>query len=437
MQKSARTAALVHRTTSVWLALGCALTLTVMTTSQLVAVPRLLTTTLIMGGTLQPTPSQKFIDMAVNDFIAPTVDPGLAPFDASALTYPASAWIVSGPGAPTINESVDIGVANLDSALQAQPAGQPIVAFGYSQSTVVTMKEKVALEERKARGEAVPNVVFVGIGVGNRPNGGITTRLQGVTIPFFDFTFNGPEPTDPEFGFTTVDIAREYDGLADFPLYPVNLLADANALLGVLFVHAAYNEVSLDPNSPKYVPGTDIQHKGDTTFYTIPTADLPLFDPLRVIGVPESLIDIVEPATKVIVDSAYDRTIPYGDPTPLKLVPKVDPVKFTSDLVQAVGTGIDNAVHAFGGKKDATKDTADTDAISDAAKSTSRETTTATASTASSATSKKSRHRDEPAADADTATSTPTAHAHAHATATDDPSAATDKTATPKTRTGP
>jgi hypothetical protein len=347
--------------TIAWVAVGCIAALLFECTSATAS--RLLTEALIMGGTLQPTPNQQFIDMAINDFITPTLDPGLAPFHGSALTYPASAWIVSGPGAPTINQSVDIGVANLDAALAQQPAGQPIVAFGFSQSTVVTMKEKIALEARKARGEDVPNVTFVGIGVGNRPNGGIAKRLEGITIPFFDFTFNGAEPTDPEFGFTTIDIVREYDGLADFPLYPINLLADANALLGVLFVHAAYNEVSLDPASPQYVPGTDIQHKGDTTFYTIPTADLPLFDPLRVVGVPESIIDVFEPATKVIVDSAYDRTIPYGDPTPLKVVPKVDPVKFTSDLVGAVGTGVNNALQVFTPQKKRKAETDGDDAV--------------------------------------------------------------------------
>ena len=190
-------------------------------------------------------------------------------------------------------------------------------------------------------------MTFVGIGVGNRPHGGIATYLQGVTIPIVDFSFNGPAPTDPTHGFTTVDIAREYDGLADFPQYPINLLADLNALLGVIFVHARYDQVSLDPNSPKYVPGTISQKYGDTTYYQIPTPNLPLFDLARIVGVPEKLIDVVEPFVKVLVDTGYDRTIPFGEPTTLGLIPRVDPGKLATDLLAAAGTGAANALRLF------------------------------------------------------------------------------------------
>ena len=326
-------------------AFGCTVGLAV--TSTIPSAPTLLANALVMGGTFTPTPDQAQVDRDIADFINPTVNPNLLPIQGSTVTYPASAGIASGLDAPTINQSVAIGVGNLDSALASQELahpGRPIVVFGYSQSTVVSMIEKANLEDRKARGEAVPDVTFVGIGVGNRPNGGIANRLKGLTIPVFDFTFNGPAPTDPEFGFTTIDIAREYDGLADFPLYPVNLLADLNAVLGVVFVHARYDEVSLDPHSPKYAPGTVKQQYGDTTYYQIPTADLPLFDVARLVGVPEALIDVVEPVTKVIVDAGYDRSIPFGEPTPLRLVPALDPVKLTADLVAAVGTGVGNAL---------------------------------------------------------------------------------------------
>lgn len=333
-------------------ALGCIAALLAMPTAS--TETTLLTKALIMGGTFQPTPSQTFADMAINDYINPTVNPDVLPGDARVVMYPASGGIIGGPGAPTINESVAIGVDKIDEAIAAYP-GERIVVFGYSQSTVVSMIEKTRLEERKARGEAVPDVTFVGIGVGNRPHGGITTRLNGLTIPIFDFSFNGPAPTDPEFGFTTVDISREYDGLADFPLYPANFFSDANAILGVVFVHALYNEVSLDPNSPKYVPGTTSEQFGDTTYYQIPTPDLPLFDPARLLGVPESLIDIVEPAAKVVVDAGYDRTIPFGKPTPLRLMPKVDPVKLTSDLATAVGAGVDNALRVLSPHKNTKK----------------------------------------------------------------------------------
>jgi hypothetical protein len=194
----------------------------------------------------------------------------------------------------------------------------------------------------------VPPVTFVGIGVGNRPNGGIASRLDGLVIPFFDFTFNGAAPTDT--GFRSIDIARQYDGLADTPQFVTNPVALANAVLGVLFTHAFYGEeVSLDPSSPKYVQGTVEQQRGNTTYYWIPTADLPLFDPLRLLGVPEGVLDIAEPFVKTLVEAGYDRSVPFGQPTPAQLIPVIDPVTFGLQLTGAVLEGADNAAKLVGG----------------------------------------------------------------------------------------
>ena len=69
----------------------------------------------------------------------------------------------------------------------------------------------------------------------NLPNGGLVARFPGLYIPILDWSFNGPEPTDTQFD--TVVITRQYDFFADFPLYPLNLVADLNAVLGVFYVH--------------------------------------------------------------------------------------------------------------------------------------------------------------------------------------------------------
>ena len=222
------------------------------------------------------------------------------------------------------------------------------MVFGYSQSAVITTEEKRALAAKKAAGQPIPPVTFVGIGVGNRPNGGIAERLKGLVIPFFDFTFDGAAPTDT--GISSVDIARQYDGLADTPEFLSNPIADANAVLGVLFSHALYGEeVSLNPDSPKYVPGTVKQTKGDTTYYWIPTPDLPLLDPLRLIGVPEKVIDVFEPFVTELVEAGYDRSVPFGDPTPAQLIPVIDPVTLTLRLAGAALEGINNAAKLVGG----------------------------------------------------------------------------------------
>jgi hypothetical protein len=68
-----------------------------------------------------------------------------------------------------------------------------------------------------------------------------------------------------------------------------------------------------------------------------------LFGPLRTLGVPEPVIDVFEPFFRVIVEQGYDRSIPAWQPTPARLIPKFEPAKLATDLVDAVGEGIDNA----------------------------------------------------------------------------------------------
>ena len=89
----------------------------------------------------------------------------------------------------------------------------------------------------------------------NLPNGGLHARFPGLYLPIIDWSFNGPAPTDTQFH--TVEINRQYDFVADFPLYPLNLIADVNAFLGVIYVHMYGFDVSLpaDPTKSPYVPG--------------------------------------------------------------------------------------------------------------------------------------------------------------------------------------
>ena len=73
-----------------------------------------------------------------------------------------------------------------------------------------------------------------------------------------------------------------------------------------------------------------------------------MFAPLRSLGVPESLIDVVEPFFKVIVDLGYDRSIKPWEPTPARLIPPLNPATVAADLVNAIGEGINNAAALIG-----------------------------------------------------------------------------------------
>ena len=63
---------------------------------------------------------------------------------------------------------------------------------------------------------------------------------------------------------------------------------------------------------------------------------------------PESLLNIVQPALRVIVEAGYDRSIPFGDPTPAELFPTIDPATFTLEFTNAVVQGANNAFELFG-----------------------------------------------------------------------------------------
>ena len=113
-------------------------------------------------------------------------------------------------------------------------------------------------------------------------------------------------------------------------MYPLNLVADLNAVLGLFYVHTYGRSTSAWLDNATTTPVVS-QH-GDTTYYFFESQDLPLFGPLRTLGVPEPVIDVVEPFFRVIVEQGYDRSIPAWEPTPARLIPKFNPAKVAGEL---------------------------------------------------------------------------------------------------------
>jgi hypothetical protein len=330
-------------------------------------------TALIMGGTTVPTPDEFWIESVMNQFIAPT-HPGQT-IEPVAVTTPEETWpitgiarllelafgdpSIAGPGGPawpdepwwklsglfdlTLDQSIQAGVTDLEQAMAAH-GNDPLVIYGYSQGAVVANVEKKRLAEQYPAGTKAPDINFVLGADENLPNGGLLARFAGLYIPILGWTFNGSAATDTQF--KTVEINQQYDGFADFPLYPLNFISTLNAVLGILYLHTNPFDVSL-PADPSTSPAYQGTH-GDTSYYFFGTEDLPLFAPLRTLGVPESLIDVFEPFFRVIVELGYDRSIPPWEPTPARLIPPLNPVTVTTDLVAAIGEGINNAAALVG-----------------------------------------------------------------------------------------
>jgi PE-PPE domain len=330
-------------------------------------------TALILCGTTCPTPDGFVIESVKNQFIAPT-HPG-QDFDYVAVTTPEEFWPISGvfrllglalgppglfgldgpawPDEPlwklsglfdrTGDQSLRAGVADLEAAMAAH-GNDDLVIFGVSQGAGVVNEEKRKLAEQYPAGSTAPDIDFVLAGDPNLPNGGLASRFAGLYIPILDLSFNGPAPTDTQF--KTVEINRQYDGFSDLPLYPLNGISLLNALLGIVYTHLYILDVSL-PADPTKSPAYQGKH-GDTSYYFFENPDLPLFGPLRTLGVPEPVIDVVEPFFRVLVELGYDRSIPQWEPTPARLIPPLNPGKVAGDLVDAIGEGINNAAALVG-----------------------------------------------------------------------------------------
>ena len=315
--------------------LSLASTVVLASVQTMTALVALTATALIMGGTGHPlsTPqdSAEFVNGytadANTDYIVLTGFCGEGACTPTAVSTPEQFMPVS--GAMPFDQSVGQGVVNLNQAINAQPAGESLVVFGYSQSARIASIQKGNLA---AAGSTLP-VSFVLIGNPNRPNGGILERFEGLQIPLAGITFDGATPTDTTF--KTVDVTRQYDGWSDFPNNPLNPFATANAIAGIQYLHSDYQSVGL---GDALYQGS----YGDTDYYMIPSQRLPLLMPLDQAGVPSPLVTMLDAPTRVLVEAGYDRTVSPGAPTQASILYFPNPVQTGMNFIIAIPTGVDD-----------------------------------------------------------------------------------------------
>ena len=302
---------------------------------------------LIMNGTFEPRVTPEWIGHVISEVVTPTLGAG---YLGAAMDTPEEFWPASGLFSLSFDNSIETGFALLDAQirqnLQESPH-TPLAVFGLSQSAVIASVEKRTLATQYVDGVNVPPVSIVMTGNPYRPNGGILSRLPilaRILTPWTEMT-----ATQTDTMFTTHDIAHQYDLWADFPAYPLNLLADINAIFGLMnhwylpqssvrLIDKLLPTISLDPASPDYNPDMVISTYGDTTYYTIPSEHLPMLMPLRWIGL-GPLTDIVEPALRVLVELGYDRTASPGQVVRAGVLPKINPGKLAADFGAALAEG--------------------------------------------------------------------------------------------------
>ncbi len=211
--------------------------------------------------------------------------------------------IFSGVKSLPLDTSVAQGTVMLhDYIMQNLAAGNTVAVSGYSQSTEIAGNVMAELQQE---GVAADAVKFVLTGDVQNPDGGVFERFN-LTIPAFQTTFAGYTP--PDTPYETAIYSLEYDGFADFPKYPLNILADLNAELGEIFVHPLYSELTADQVNNAIQVGTTAGYDGVTSYYMIPHDELPLLAPLQLLPVVgQPLVDLLNPVLTQLVNLGYDN----------------------------------------------------------------------------------------------------------------------------------
>ncbi|MEO8815610.1 MAG: PE-PPE domain-containing protein [Mycobacterium sp.] len=350
----------------------------------------------IMGGSGLPIPPPSYLTALSERYINPSAYPdfnngqpsfiGQPTFPVSTdnvnpLFTPEGLYPFTGVKNLELDTSAQQGVSILNSTITNQvAAGNPLVVLGYSQSATISsleMKDLLAMPQDQQ--PTAEQLAFVLLGDPSNPNGGLLSRfdftslptvgdkLPELTVPSLGITFSGATPAGTPWD--TAIYSQEYDGFADFPKYPLNFLADLNALLGILEIHGNYPSLTADQigtsillpgsaDNPAELPDGSTTAADATNYYMIPTHDLPLLDLIRGSSFGNAIADLLQPDLKIMIDMGYGNldtpadlangtggwdTGPANLPTPFGLAPPVD----SSALMTALSNGAQQGMTAF------------------------------------------------------------------------------------------
>lgn len=310
------------------------------------------TTALVIGSTgLSDPASDPAYTPRIERLYFPFTSCGTAPCDVVPVITPEELFPFV--GTKVLDQSVAEGSESAATAvkrhLAADPTGNMVIAGGSQGAMLATLdKNRLAADPSAPPAGQIQFVLF---GNEYRPNGGFLSRFPGLSIPLLGVSFGSPTRTDT--GYQTLDVAMQYDGFADFPQDPLKALAVAHAISGILYIHGS--DTMSGPIAAKLgIPTTRMGPDGysvdeyqglisdqsnrqtyrDTTYITIPTRDLPIRQPIRDLGASTGttalttpIAQTLEPTLRAHIELGYDRTIPYGQPTParaLEPVPNAD-----------------------------------------------------------------------------------------------------------------
>lgn len=316
----------------------------------------------MMGPSGYPIPPLADLLEVSRRYVDPTspLFPGqpLFPVDSmNPLFTPEGLYPITGIKNLELNPSVDQGVSILNSTITNRIAdGNDLVIVGYSQSATISsleMRDLLALP--KAEQPTADQLSFVLLGNPSNPDGGLLARfgdpsLPPLSIPSIGMTFSGAAPSDTPWDTAVYTI--EYDGFADFPRYPINLLADLNAFLGIMNQHGEYPYLTDTRLATAIELPVSDDYVGHTQYFMIPTENLPLLEPLRAVPLVGSpLADLLQPDLRVLVNLGYGNitdgwdTGPADLSTPFGLFPTdINPADVLTALIDGAQQGVRDAI---------------------------------------------------------------------------------------------
>ncbi|MBB3604622.1 pimeloyl-ACP methyl ester carboxylesterase [Mycolicibacterium sp. BK556] len=193
----------------------------------------------------------------------------------------------------------DSGAAKVVQAIDALPDDEQIILFGHSQGGQVVYSDLRRFAADPSSAPDPSRLTWVSIGNPENPYGGRRNKTE---------TPNQWLP--PDTAYTGIEVIRQYDGWADWPDDPRNLLAVANAVVGMFSIHVDYKNVDLDdPNNVRFTPEVNGQ-PGNVTYVWSPTKTLPL------VAWAGPLAPALDNALRPIIEKAYHRPVDIPDPTP-------------------------------------------------------------------------------------------------------------------------
>jgi hypothetical protein len=261
--------------------------------------------------------------------------------------------------------SVGQGVTILENTINSNYAADDVsTVFGYSQSSIISSQVMELLDPTNTPGGgSIPldDLQFLLIGDPNNPNGGLLERFNGfettsgtpvqdeLNIPSLGASFDGATPSDD---YVTSIYTLEYDGLADFPRYPIDFLSDLNAVLGLELIHGTYLNGGVDGSGPTaaeiagatLLSGSAADGTADslTNYYMIDDT-APLVSIL-----PTQLQELLGPDLTYVINLGYGAdNLGYSDTpadvaTPFGLAPDVSLSTVLSTLATDTEQGFEN-----------------------------------------------------------------------------------------------